>query len=247
MTVSWMPPESNLTLSDQEIEDKVETCKRDVKKLIIARAVLKRKITLIIKNVESKISSESLTKEFYFDQKLSLEEHFNNLKNYDKNIVDFYTDHGMFDLDPELLDNEVERQSEYETGTQILISDLKSRANFEGAHSRAEISHIMPNLNSTPNASASQHVFHNLGEARPPPLQCSYFSGKENDKFAFKTFLSQFNNVINSKNNLSNSAKLSYLKGYVTDYAFQVIQHLTISDNNFDIALELLSEELLDK
>ena len=38
-----------------------------------------------------------------------------------------------------------------------------------------------------------------LGESRPPPLTCGTFTGKEKDKFAFSTFLNQFNNVTGSR------------------------------------------------
>ena len=68
----------------------------------------------------------------------------------------------------------------------------------------------------------------NLSDGKPLPLECGTFLGKEEDKFAFHTFLNQFNNVIGSRKNLSDSAKQTYLYGYLRDYALKVVKHLTI-------------------
>ena len=79
------------------------------------------------------------------------------------------------------------------------------------------------------------------------PLSCDTFSGKEVDKFAFHTFLIRFKDVIESKTSLSGSAKLTYLRSYLTEYAVRVIQHLPINDSNYQPALQLLCDEFLDK
>ena len=52
-------------------------------------------------------------------------------------------------------------------------------------------------------------------EGKPPVLECGTFSGKEKDKFAFHRFMSQFNNAIGSRKQLSNSAKQFYIYGYL--------------------------------
>lgn len=43
-----------------------------------------------------------------------------------------------------------------------------------------------------------------------------------------------------------NAVKLQYLWGYHTDYALKIISHLTVSKQNYDIAIYLLKEEFLD-
>ena len=58
-----------------------------------------------------------------------------------------------------------------------------------------------------------------FNDGKPPPFECGTFSGKEKDKFAIHTFLNQFENVIGSRKNLSDSAKQTYLYGYLRDYA----------------------------
>lgn len=66
-------------------------------------------------------------------------------------------------------------------------------------------------------------------------LKCPYFSGKycENDKFAFKNFMAQFENyVINID---LKQVKLQLLKAYLTGHAAEIIQHLTIKYENYDV------------
>ena len=63
----------------------------------------------------------------------------------------------------------------------------------------------------------------------------------------FIIFLNQSNNVIDSKKHLSESAKLSYLIVYLTDYALKQVSHLSLTDSNYKMALNSLKEEFLDK
>ena len=63
------------------------------------------------------------------------------------------------------------------------------------------------------------------------------------NKFEFKNFLAQFYNCVSSVS--SDKAKLSLLKSSLTDYAAQLISHLTLEGPNYEIARKLL-EEFLD-
>ena len=96
-------------------------------------------------------------------------------------------------------------------------------------------------------ASAVIPVNEILSDGKPSPLTCGTFNGKEKEKLAFHNFLNQFNNVIDSKKHLSESAKLSYLIGYLKDYALKQVSHLFLTDSNYKVALNLLKEEFLDK
>lgn len=78
-----------------------------------------------------------------------------------------------------------------------------------------------------------------------PKLNCPKFSGKNcEDKFAFKNFLTQFQNCMVAVK--CKAIKLQYLRGYLADYALQIIQHLTITNENYDVAIQLLKEEYWD-
>ncbi|XP_068227935.1 uncharacterized protein [Palaemon carinicauda] len=85
-----------------------------------------------------------------------------------------------------------------------------------------------------------------MSDGKPHPLVCGIFSGEEKDKFTFNSFLNQFNNVIGSRKNLSDSAKQKYLHGYLRGYSLKVVNHLNISDSNYHLAIEMLKEEFLD-
>ena len=60
-------------------------------------------------------------------------------------------------------------------------------------------------------------------------------------KWHLRIFLQQFHNCINV------SGQLTYLRGYLKGYGFRVISHLSVSDDNYSVALKLLKEEFLDE
>ena len=63
----------------------------------------------------------------------------------------------------------------------------------------------------------------------------------------YYSFITEFNNVIGLRLNLSEATKLTYLKNYLGGYALKLIQHLQITDGNYRVALTLLEKEFLDK
>ena len=56
--------------------------------------------------------------------------------------------------------------------------------------------------------------------------------------------MEQFQNC--SANIRSDYTKLAYLRSLVTDYALSIINHLTINNANFKIAIDLMKAEFLD-
>ena len=51
---------------------------------------------------------------------------------------------------------------------------------------------------------------------------------------------------MDASGNLPGSVKLTYLRSYLTDYAYRIISHLSISDDNYEVAVKLLKDEFLD-
>ena len=78
-----------------------------------------------------------------------------------------------------------------------------------------------------------------------PKLTCNKFSGKTNNKFEYKNFMVQFTNC--TANMTMNSAKLAYLRSCLSDFALQIISHLTVTEDNYDVAINLLNDEFLDE
>ena len=96
-------------------------------------------------------------------------------------------------------------------------------------------------------ARTAKDVHEFMSDGKHPILTCGSFNGREKDKFAFRNFLNQFNNVIGSRKHLSESAKMSYLVGYLKGYALKQVSHLSITDENYSVALNLLNDKFLDK
>ena len=79
-----------------------------------------------------------------------------------------------------------------------------------------------------------------------PKLESNIFDGTSKDKLEFKNFLTQFSNCIDACCTLFNANKLTYLRSYLSGYALKIITHLSVTDDNYDVAFSLLKEEFLD-
>ena len=75
-----------------------------------------------------------------------------------------------------------------------------------------------------------------------PKIQCTKFCGEEVGKFVFKIFLAQVENCVTSIE--SPKVKLSLLKGFLTGYASQLISNLSLENENYDVAINLLRNYL---
>ena len=77
-----------------------------------------------------------------------------------------------------------------------------------------------------------------------PKLNCEKFSGHVKNEFNFKHFLLQFDNCVS--NVKSFRSKFYFMRSVVIDYAFQLISHLTVNEQNYHVALNILIEDFLD-
>ena len=77
-------------------------------------------------------------------------------------------------------------------------------------------------------------------------LECKISDGTSKDKLEFKNFLTQFSNCIDACGTMSDANKLTYLRSYLSGYALKIISHLSVTDDNYDVAFSLLKEEFLD-
>lgn len=84
-------------------------------------------------------------------------------------------------------------------------------------------------------------------ELKLPNLICGVFTGDSSNSLEFSSFLTQFNNIVGLRGNLSNSTKFTYLRTYLRGYALKVVQHLQVTDDNYLVALTLLEREFLNK
>ena len=80
-----------------------------------------------------------------------------------------------------------------------------------------------------------------------PNLSCPNFSGESQAATEYSAFITQFQNVVGLRTNLSDSIKFTYLRSYLRGYAFKVISHLAVTDANYNVALDILEREFLNK
>ena len=86
----------------------------------------------------------------------------------------------------------------------------------------------------------------NASKIRVPELKITPFSSNSLDKFAFKNFMNEFYQVMNTLEPISNSGKFTYLRNYLKGEARNCINNLSISDENFEAAIKILKARYLD-
>ena len=200
------------------------------------RGTHKRKITSYFKKLKELHDKKTLTSSFCKTQIKEIDKEVIKIKKYDDEInkimetneIDL-TNEGYYNV-------ELDSQADYNIQIGLQLDEfeeyISESSSASGNISAEKVLDMMSKLN--------------MSEGKPPPLECGTFSGKEKDKFAFNNFLNQFNNVIGSRKNLSDSAKQTYLYGYLRDYALKVVKHLNISDSNYHLAIKMLKQEFLD-
>ena len=136
----------------------------------------------------------------------------------------------------------------YKVDTTLYVKELHSQRTYEASvkdrlrDKKGESSDCNPADTRTP---STTYPFPGSLQALPPTLRCGNFSG-DTDRENFRTFLKQFSNLIDSRSDFSPAAKLQYLQGYLRGPALHAIQHLTFSDENYPVALDILKKEFLD-
>ncbi|GFT55035.1 uncharacterized protein TNCV_2325441 [Trichonephila clavipes] len=140
------------------------------------------------------------------------------LENVDKDI--------MILTNMDDLEKEIEKQQEYRDS----IITCKVRAN-KRLNKRETESRNTPNT-----SSRSEKQFSSL---KLPQLQIPQFDGHI---LKFSDFFAQFEAAIHNISNLSDVEKYNYLKSYLTDEAEIAIRGLTLSANNYTIALNIIKE-----
>jgi len=196
-----------------------------VKSLVKRRATVKAKITnqLVIVNADGSLVNVT-------NCIALIEEYLVEIKRYDSKICDLLAkDCSDEDFIPDTASAELSKQTRYVTNITNKLSHLKAG---------------LP----SPKASATvpQQVSAPDGKLKLPELRCSSFSGEGTNSLDFHAFITEFNNIVGSRRNISDSCKLTYLKTYLKGYANKLVQHLQVSDENYSIALDLLKLEFLN-
>ena len=194
----------------------------EYKAFVTRRAVVKRKITLTFNQVEAEDSAYS------FENFISIiENHLLDIKALDEQINNLLCAFFEEDEDSEECNTELDNQTKYHLSTNEKLNKLKA--------------HVIDN-------SSTESVAGTVSDCnlKLPDLKCQCFSGEGTNELEFHSFISQFNNVIGFRANLSNATKLTYLRTYLKGYALKTIQHLQICNANYSVVIDLLNKEFLD-
>ena len=171
---------------------------------------------------------DDLTSESFLRRQESISSYLEKIEEVNVAILDVYIVYDIPDDDDGKV-KEITNQSQY-------AIEIRDR-----------LAVIAKSLHDKDNPPPPTNVSSSKDSVKLPRLECDKFDGESQDKMAFKNFLQQFHNCINVCGQLSDSSKLTYLRGYLKGYAFRVISHLSVSDDNYSVALKLLKEEFLDE
>ena len=79
-----------------------------------------------------------------------------------------------------------------------------------------------------------------------PPITPESFENNSSDPFAYFTFKKSFLNALAGIPNLTSTQKLIYLKNFVKGEALNTIENITVNDEGFEIAFDLLDFNFLN-
>lgn len=188
--------------------------------LVRRRAVYKRKVTLSLQKADDAITRGALVEVAALRQEIR--RNLEQVRAYDESIISQLLESESEDIN---VDGEADAQSNYSTDIELKLRKL------EDGESERKITVARPALQ----------------EVRLPELKCELFSGEGICHMKYFTFFTKFGNLIGNRPNLSNSAKLTYLKSYLSGYALKIVEHLSITDPNYKVALDLLDKFFLNK
>ena len=196
------------------------------KALVQKRAGYRSRITAALRSLES-LRVEDITEEVFGGRRDDILHYLGKVDEVNDLVIDLFAEARLAE-DHENRVKEMEGQVAY----RVTVTD--KLAPYITAFRR-------PNVDPP-----SKPVCDSKSVIKMPELKCKTFSGKSLDKLEFKNFLQQFQNCIDACDSLTDAGKLTYLRSFLTDYAFKTISHLSITDANYCIALQLLKDEFLD-
>jgi len=194
------------------------------KKLIAQRGVIKRKITCTFKLIEKDSSVDNFS-----NCTESIKNMLKDIAKLDTKINDsFCADEGSEEISEEF-SSELDSQTSYSSSVMNQLSALSHKPESDSG-TKSTVSESMSSC-----------------KLKLPELKCEPFAGEGTSFLEFHVFISQYNNIIGLRSDISKAMKLTYLKTYLKGYALKLVQHLQVNDINYDVALELLNSEFMNK
>ena len=203
-----------------------------IKKLKTKRAVVKTRITKLLKKLDSEeVPDVTVHRELinnYLAEITTLDEQINELLIEDCDGEEF----------EESVAKEFDGQTEYITDIKTKLAVLELDVGSNTAGSEVERATGQGQIVAAATASCALKL---------PELKCDVFTGEGTSTLQFHSFITQFDNIIGLRTNITNATKFTYLRTYLKGYALKLVQHLQVTDENYVTALNLLSAEFLNK
>ena len=194
------------------------TLEKDLGTLVRRRAGFKSRVIIALDQLQQ-VSDDDLTEELLEHRQNAIRVYLDKIEETNVEILEVYIVYGIEDTDQRKI-GEIQSQVDYSDDVSDKLAQVANRLKDK----------VKP---SVPTASHTSAV-------KLPQLKCDTFDGLSTDKL-------QFNNCIDACGQLSDSSKLTYLRSYLSGFAFRVISHLSISDDNYKLASDLLKKEFLDE
>ena len=144
-------------------------------------------------------------------------------------IVDEFTEAICLELDDESMQEGVENNSKYVLSVKTQICMYRDS---------------FPNKSSQNNANVENCKTVKLPL---PPITLESFENNSSDPFAYFTFKKTFLNALAGIPNLTNAQKSIYLKNFVKGEALTTIENITVNNEGFETAFDLLDFIFLSK
>ena len=185
---------------------------QDLKALRRSRSLLKRRVTVTFQ-VLSETTSQNACGEWVHESKEKIRSLLHEIHKLDAKIIDLFSLHDIEEEDT-ISSQEIEGQMAYQASVEKQLHEisLKFKKGNEQVSENAKERESLGQVSSL-----------------PPSLQLPIFDGW-NDQELFPSFISQFENAIGRKPNLTSSAKMGYLLSGLKGYAFNIVKHLPYSD-----------------
>ena len=143
--------------------------------------------------------------------------------------VDEFTSEICFELDDELMQEEVENNSKYVLSVKTQICMYRDSFPNKGSQNNANVENCK------------------TVKLPLPPITLESFEKNSSDPFAYFTFKKTFLNALAGIPNLTNAQKLIYLKNFVKGEALCTVEHVNVNDDGFKTAFDLLDFNFLNK
>ena len=203
----------------------------------------RRKYKKYLNSAIKALTEEDPSWEFFVRQENDIKEFLKEIKGINDEIVDLCEENEIAEDDKDFVeDQEIEFKFINTTNKTLAGIESKIKKPIPLKQENVQDAAAAPLIDAK---ALAQALAETQKASSAPKLYCPRFSGEKiTDKFEFKNFLSQFKVVCATDG--TPSAKLQRLRSQLDGEALQFIQHLSISDANYEIALKTLEDIYLD-